>query len=780
MAVGNLGRRKPAAEDTPAFGGIAEKFRRSGDLDKAIALCREGLKKFPDHVSARVTLGWALLDKGQYDEARAELEQALKRAPDNLAAIRGLAELHERAENTLMLPMDGPGQWPPDEAMIDDAVGAVSEVQESTPELIADTVSAALGEDREPYSGSFDVNILSRATIDIDPPLGPAAADDLPVADVVAQTTSASTSVPAAEAVDVAYNEMVELSPELRLEAAHEAFVEPAIAPTHADAVAELPALPESIDPNPVVGFDLDRLVSFTHTSAADPLDASLVTDVVSSLAPAIAVADPPIVADVDTVTEETEVGVYSSDLRPLSDSAERVAAELHAPIAAELNASVAAEADAPVVAEVDPAVVAEFHAAVAAELDPPVVAEVEAPVVAELDPLVVAEVDAPVVAELDPPLVAEVDAPVVASELDTASDPADLPISAEAVELPALESIDHPVAESVDHLIPDLAESLVVEAAEQPAPESVEQVHFQSVVSAEELEQGTLGPAAEIDLEIRRDSARDQIDHIAEQFLHAKDVDSAEQYAADLRLDPPVAAARDREAESRVIDFVLPTAAPSDFVAPELIDERPEPAAVVPFHDPHDAMASALAQGGTLPETTSDVHLAPAALQTEPDRGIDFFEVPSSAFGEPVQFPAHDVIIQPTAREELVVDAFDDHFAAPAAVSEMPDVAVREVVHAQASEEPIAEVHDVDLGWTPVAADFEPPTPAEAVEPLPATAMTVEHPEAVELAPLVSGADVEVMAIPISMTNTRASRLRRMLRRIEERRVEIAKESVA
>lgn len=93
----NRSRQVPA-EETPAFGGIAERFRRAGDLDRAIALCRDGLKRFPDQLSARVTLGWAHLDKGQYDDARAELERVLRKAPDNLAAIRGLAELHDRGE----------------------------------------------------------------------------------------------------------------------------------------------------------------------------------------------------------------------------------------------------------------------------------------------------------------------------------------------------------------------------------------------------------------------------------------------------------------------------------------------------------------------------------------------------------------------------------------------------------------------------------------------------------------------------------------------------------
>jgi hypothetical protein len=103
----NRSRQVPA-DETPAFGGIAERFRRAGDLERAVALCRDGLKKFPDHLSARVTLGWALLDLGRYDEAQSELEQVLKRAPDNLAAIRGLAELHERAENAVVVPIDDP------------------------------------------------------------------------------------------------------------------------------------------------------------------------------------------------------------------------------------------------------------------------------------------------------------------------------------------------------------------------------------------------------------------------------------------------------------------------------------------------------------------------------------------------------------------------------------------------------------------------------------------------------------------------------------------------
>ena len=79
-----------------SFSVIAERFRRAGQLDRAVALCREGLTAYPEHLSARVTLGCALLGLGHELEALHELQAVLKRAPDNLAAIRGMAELHAR------------------------------------------------------------------------------------------------------------------------------------------------------------------------------------------------------------------------------------------------------------------------------------------------------------------------------------------------------------------------------------------------------------------------------------------------------------------------------------------------------------------------------------------------------------------------------------------------------------------------------------------------------------------------------------------------------------
>jgi tetratricopeptide (TPR) repeat protein len=77
----------------------AEALRRSGNPQGAIDLCRDALVRFPGHLSARVTLGWALLDLGQLKEARQEFEVVRKSAPDNFAAIRGLAQLHVLEES---------------------------------------------------------------------------------------------------------------------------------------------------------------------------------------------------------------------------------------------------------------------------------------------------------------------------------------------------------------------------------------------------------------------------------------------------------------------------------------------------------------------------------------------------------------------------------------------------------------------------------------------------------------------------------------------------------
>ena len=94
--IEELKRRVQLDPASIAFASLAEEYRRAGQFDAAIATCEAGLQRHPAYLSARVTLGRCLIETGRYDEARVALEQVLQAAPENLAAIRGLAEIHHR------------------------------------------------------------------------------------------------------------------------------------------------------------------------------------------------------------------------------------------------------------------------------------------------------------------------------------------------------------------------------------------------------------------------------------------------------------------------------------------------------------------------------------------------------------------------------------------------------------------------------------------------------------------------------------------------------------
>ncbi len=79
-----------------AFAQLAEECRRAGHYQEAVDVCRAGLELHPGYLSARVTLGRALIELNDLETALAELEHVLKSAPENLAAIRGVAEIHHR------------------------------------------------------------------------------------------------------------------------------------------------------------------------------------------------------------------------------------------------------------------------------------------------------------------------------------------------------------------------------------------------------------------------------------------------------------------------------------------------------------------------------------------------------------------------------------------------------------------------------------------------------------------------------------------------------------
>ncbi|HQZ39386.1 MAG TPA: tetratricopeptide repeat protein [Vicinamibacterales bacterium] len=91
-----LRRRVQSDPASIAFAQLAEELRRAGAYEEAVDVCRAGLARHPAYLSARVTLGRALVELEHLDDAQAELTIVVSSASDNLAAIRGLAEIHQR------------------------------------------------------------------------------------------------------------------------------------------------------------------------------------------------------------------------------------------------------------------------------------------------------------------------------------------------------------------------------------------------------------------------------------------------------------------------------------------------------------------------------------------------------------------------------------------------------------------------------------------------------------------------------------------------------------
>lgn len=77
-----------------AFAPLADLYRKAGRNQEAIALCRDGLKRYPKYETARLILAKALLADGDFREAEAEFLTMVAMAPDNLQAHQALAEIY--------------------------------------------------------------------------------------------------------------------------------------------------------------------------------------------------------------------------------------------------------------------------------------------------------------------------------------------------------------------------------------------------------------------------------------------------------------------------------------------------------------------------------------------------------------------------------------------------------------------------------------------------------------------------------------------------------------
>jgi tetratricopeptide (TPR) repeat protein len=75
------------------FAPLANEYRKAGDLEQAISICRAYLPQQPGHISGHIVFGQALFESGQLTESRGVFETALGLDPENLIALRHLGDI---------------------------------------------------------------------------------------------------------------------------------------------------------------------------------------------------------------------------------------------------------------------------------------------------------------------------------------------------------------------------------------------------------------------------------------------------------------------------------------------------------------------------------------------------------------------------------------------------------------------------------------------------------------------------------------------------------------
>jgi tetratricopeptide (TPR) repeat protein len=81
------------------FAPLADAYRKAGLIDNAIELCQAGLQLHPDYVSGHIVHGRCLVDKKDDAGAEAVFRKVLDLDPENILALKVLAEIAERNDH---------------------------------------------------------------------------------------------------------------------------------------------------------------------------------------------------------------------------------------------------------------------------------------------------------------------------------------------------------------------------------------------------------------------------------------------------------------------------------------------------------------------------------------------------------------------------------------------------------------------------------------------------------------------------------------------------------
>jgi tetratricopeptide (TPR) repeat protein len=94
--VGAIRRQEERLARDPAslaFAQLADLYRKAGRTRDAVALCRNGLTRYPHYTTARLILAKALVADGQLAPAQAELDAILETSPRDVQCHRLAGEI---------------------------------------------------------------------------------------------------------------------------------------------------------------------------------------------------------------------------------------------------------------------------------------------------------------------------------------------------------------------------------------------------------------------------------------------------------------------------------------------------------------------------------------------------------------------------------------------------------------------------------------------------------------------------------------------------------------
>jgi tetratricopeptide (TPR) repeat protein len=92
--INELKKKLEENPDSPVFVPLADAYRKQGNLQEALNVCKKGLEKNPANTNARVVLGRVYKEQGKIEDAAAELKKVLEVDPENLMAHSSLGAIY--------------------------------------------------------------------------------------------------------------------------------------------------------------------------------------------------------------------------------------------------------------------------------------------------------------------------------------------------------------------------------------------------------------------------------------------------------------------------------------------------------------------------------------------------------------------------------------------------------------------------------------------------------------------------------------------------------------